>query len=434
MQQFKLIFVFSALLFVTTAVARAQVPGGQEVSPLPSNSTPAQPVVDAEALIAKSDWKGAQDKLTPWLTANPNDARALFDAGYAADALNQADDAIALYRRAVTADPKSFEAHLSLGLLLARQNKQVEAHSELVAATKLDPGPSGPVLKARAWRALAQIDRANDPTEASDDLLEALKITPETPDDTWLAADLADVAGQFEASEAAYRRLLAKDPKSMTATTGLSHVLMERHDYPGAETLIRTALQQSPNDPGLNAQLATVLVAQDKAEALPLLHKLHEAHPDDASITRMLAEVSAEAGDAAGSDRLYLSLLAAHPDDPALIVAHAQNLTRQTKYVEALAAFTKASQLDPNNPNAWSGIAFAASKTGQPSVTLNALSMRSKFLPEVPSTYFLWATSYDTLHRKAEAVSYYHQFLQAAAGKYPDQEWQAKQRLHLLEK
>jgi hypothetical protein len=60
--------------------------------------------------------------------------------------------------------------------------------------------------------------------------------------------------------------------------------------------------------------------------------------------------------------------------------------------------------------------------------------MRSKYLPEIPSTYFLWATAYDTLHQKAAAASYYHQFLQSSAGKFPDQEWQARQRLILLEK
>jgi hypothetical protein len=60
--------------------------------------------------------------------------------------------------------------------------------------------------------------------------------------------------------------------------------------------------------------------------------------------------------------------------------------------------------------------------------------MRSKLLPDNASTYFLWATSYDTLHQKAQAVVFYHHFLEAAAGKYPNQEWQARQRLQLLEK
>jgi hypothetical protein len=38
------------------------------------------------------------------------------------------------------------------------------------------------------------------------------------------------------------------------------------------------------------------------------------------------------------------------------------------------------------------------------------------------------------LHERVEAITYYHHFLDAAAGKYPDQEWQAHQRLQLLER
>jgi predicted Zn-dependent protease len=148
----------------------------------------------------------------------------------------------------------------------------------------------------------------------------------------------------------------------------------------------------------------------------------------------MLAAVLADAGDAAGSDRLYVGLLAASPDDTALLIGHGQNLIRQLKYPEALTVFDKATQLDPASGDGWSGLAFAASRTNQPSITLHALTMRSKYLPELPSTYFLWATSYDSLRQRAEAIAYYHHFLDAAAGKFPNQEWQARQRLILLEK
>ncbi len=292
---------------------------------------------------------------------------------------------------------------------------------------------AGAGAKARAWRALARIDRADNPAKASDDLLQALKLSPETPDDTLLAAGLADQAGQNETAEQAYRRVLAANPKSAAANAGLAHLLIARKQYAEAETFLRAALDESPEDTTLTAQLATVLAEQDKAEALPLFQKLHAAHPDDAAITRMLAEVLAEAGDAAGSDRLYATLLAATPEDPELLVAHGQNLIRQLKYTEAFAAFDKATRLDPAKAEAWSGLAFAASKTGQPSITLHALTMRSRYLPEVPSTYFLWATAYDTLHDKAAAATYYHHFLDSAAGKYPNQEWQARQRLLLLE-
>jgi predicted Zn-dependent protease len=435
-----------ALLTISAWSACAQnaaEPGAQKVPPAPRKSVQdeglAPQVVDAEAAIVKSDWKTAETKLDAYLATHATDARALFDAGYVADAQGRLDAAAGFYRRATQANPQSFEAHLSLGLVLARQDKLADARPELEAATKLDPGEAGPELKARAWRALAQIDKPGidhpgDAAQASAELLEALKLSPEAPADTLLAANLAEAAGQPDAAEAAYRRLLAKDPKSAEANAGLAHLLIAGKQYPEAETFLRTALAQTPNDPVLKAQLATVLVAQDKAEALPLLEELHVSHPENDAITRMLAEVQAEAGDAAGSDKLFAALLAKKPDDPELLVAHGQNLIRQLKYAEAFRVFTTATRIDPQNGDGWSGLAFSASKTGQPAIALHALEMRSKFLPEAPSTYFLWATSYDTMHDKDKAVVYYRQFLESAAGRFPDQEWQAKQRLIVLEK
>ncbi|MGD0295311.1 MAG: tetratricopeptide repeat protein [Terracidiphilus sp.] len=391
-------------------------------------------VAAAEGAITKSDWKAAEARLDNWLAAHPSDARALFDAGYVADAQNRLEAAAGFYRRAVEANPQSFEAHVELGMLLARQNKYTDARMELAAATRLDPGEAGPSAKARAWRALAEIDRRDDPAKASEDLLEALKLSPESPADTLLAAELAEQTGQVDAAEKAYRRMLTLDPKSAAANAGLAHILIAHKQYPEAENLLRAALEQAPGDTTLTAQLATVLAAEDKAEALPLLQKLHEAHPKDLTITRMLAAVLDDAGDAAGSDKLYVSLLMASPDDPALLVAHGQNLIRQLKYAEAFAAFDKATRLDAANADGWSGLAFAASRTGQHAITIHALTMRSKFLAENPSTYFLWAISYDALHDKAQAAAYYHHFLESSAGKFPDQEWQARQRLMVLER
>jgi tetratricopeptide (TPR) repeat protein len=436
------VFRFAVLVLLSAAIT------GFSQSPAPNppsaaaSDTISPPVADAEAFMVRSEWRAAEALLTPWLVAHPDDSRALFDAGYVADAENRPDDAAALYRRAIAADPKSFEAHLSLGLLLARQNdkdKLTEARQELSVATILDPGDAGPAMKARAWRALARLDqptpgRPGDTTEASNDLLEALKLSPETPADTLLAANLADQAGEYGAAETAYRRVLAKDPKSAAANAGLAHVLIVRKQYPEAETQLRAALETAPGDPALTAQLAMVLAAQDKAEALPLLQKLHETHPGDAAITSMLAQVLAEAGDPTGSDLLYAGLLTASPRDPDLLIGHGQNLIHLLKYPEAFAVFDKATQLAPSNPDGWNGLAFAASRTNQPSIALHALIMRSKYLPELPSTYFLWATSYDSLHQKPQAIVYYHHFLDAAAGKFPNQEWQARQRLLLLEK
>ncbi|MDR3772716.1 MAG: tetratricopeptide repeat protein [Terracidiphilus sp.] len=424
------------MLLLASLAGSAQEPAQKPEAPTPAPGAVAGPqavsgqVDGAEAAIAKSDWKAAEAALDLWLAGHPSDARALFDAGYVADAQNRSADAAGLYRRALSADPNSFEAHLSLGLLLARQGRADEARPELALATTLDPGEAGAQVKASAWRALARIDSVSHPEDASNELLEALKLSPETTADTLLAAGIADQAGEYAAAETAYRRVLATAPEA--ASAGLAHVLIALKRYPEAETLLRGALDKSPDDPVITAELATVLADQDKAEALPLLEKLHDAHPQDAAMTHMLAAVLADAGDFVGSDHLYAGLLAASPNDAALLIAHGQNLIRQIRYQEAFAAFTKATQLNPADADGWSGLAFAASRTGHPEVTLHALTMRSKYLPEVASTYFLWATAYDTLHQKPQAAAYYQHFLDSSAGKFPDQEWQARQRLKLL--
>jgi len=415
-------------------------PAEQVAAQSPTTSQPVSAqVLAAESAIAGNDLKSAQASLESYIAAHPNDERALFDLGYVADAQNRLDDAADLYRKAIAANPKSFEAHLSLGLLLAREGKLDEARPELVTATTLDPGAAGPALKARAWRALAQIDKPkpggdNDPTEASNDLIEALKISPETESDTLLAASLAEDAGEYDSAEAAYRRVLAKDPKSEQATTALAHLLLARKQYPEAETMLRAALRQFPGDPTLTAQLATVLVAEDKADALPLLEQLHTSHPDDTSINRMLAIVEADAGDYDASDKLFAELLQKNPQDPELLVGHGQNLVHQQHYAEAFAVFDKATQADQTNVDGWSGLAFTAERLGRPEVTLRALAERGKYLPDNASTYFLWAISYDKLNQKQQAIDYYQRFLEASAGKAPDEEWQARQRLQVLKK
>jgi tetratricopeptide (TPR) repeat protein len=424
-----------ACLFAFIALP-ASVLAQQQIAPAPTqpDDAPSQQLQEVEALLAQSNWKAASDKLNAYLSANPSDARALFDAGYAADAQNHAEDAAVFYRRAIAADNSLLEAHLSLGLLLARQNKLDEARTELQAATQLNAGANGNTFRARAWRALAQVDRQSDPAAASNDLIEALKLTSETPEDTLLAAELASSAEEWDAAEKAYRSLLAKDPKSTAASAGLAHVLIVKKNYPEAETLLRSALESSPNDPALTAQLALVLAAQDKGEALPLLEKLHTDHPADTAITRMLAEIRAEAGDIAGSDQLYTVLLAASPQDVELLLGHGQNLIRLMRFADAYQVYKQATDVAPANPDAWSGLAFAASKTSRPSETIHALTVRAQFLPETASTYFLWATSYDALHNRASAAANYHHFLDAAQGKFPDQEWQARQRLIVLNK
>ena len=417
-------------------------PAAAKPGKTPSQPSPEQRGAEfdrAEAALAKNDWKTAAPLLDAWLAGHPNDARALFDAAFVADEQNRQADAVSLYRRCVTLQPKNFAAQASLGLLLARMGKLSDARPVLVTATQLDPGAAGKAALAQVWRALAQIDRTGinghpDNAQASSDLLQALKLSPETPQDTLMAASLAEASGDNAGAEASYRSLLTRDPDSVQAIGGLAHLLIVEKKYADAETLLQPALAKHPGNIPLTAQLAAVLVAEDKAEAIPLLQQLHTSNPSNEEITRMLARVQADAGDFTSADAFDVALLRAHPQDADLLTSHGQNLLRLGQFAAASAAFQQASVIDPNNVDALTGLGFAASELHEPQITIQALTQRNKLQPETAPVDFLLATAYDHIHDKKSALFFYQRFVDLDAGKLKDQEWQAKQRIDLLQR
>jgi Flp pilus assembly protein TadD len=392
----------------------------------------ANPLTAIENEIGDKKYVQAAAQLDAYIAAHPTDDRALFDRGYCADAQGNTAQAELFYRKAIAANPKQFESHFALGLLLANQGDP-EARKQLEAAATLQPNPPNPAAKAQALRTLARYVRKSDPALARQSLINALQISPETPSDTLLAAEIADAAGDPAVAEQAYRKVLNENPHSTHATAGLIHIYMEEKNYSAAEPLLKSALTRDPDSPSLNAQYAALLGAEGRSsDAVAVLEKLHQLEPKDSSITTMLADAYAQAGQIEKADALYTQLLAANPDNPQLESDRGQMLIREGKYAEALVFFQKAASVRQDDPDIWSGIAFAASKTGDPKLVLDALTMRSKYAADTPATYFLWATASDSLHRKEQAVRYYRLFLKSASGKFPHEEQEARQRVKQL--
>ena len=430
----KLALVPALLAPLSLNAQSAPLPPGTSVDEHPAQSAASAPLAQAEAAIDAKDYDKARGLLDAYLSAHPADARALFDRGYCEDAQGHAQAAEGYYRKAIAADPKQFEARLALGLLLA-QSGSPDAGPELETAVTLEPNPPNPIAKAQAYRTLARLLRTSDPDTAKNALIEALKLSPETIDDTLLTSEIAESEGDQAVAEEAYRRVLKMNPESSPAMAGLAHVLMQEKKYAEAEPLLKTALTRDPDDPALNSQLAALLGAEGKTdEAVSALEKLHQLKPRDRDIAMMLGDAYVQTQDYEKADAVYRNLQAAAPNDAELASARGQVLIREEKYSEALEMFQRAVKIKQDDSDAWGGIAFAASKTGQFQLVVEALTMRSKLASETPATYFLWATAYDNLHQRQQSVEYYHLFLKSALGKFPDEEWQAKQRLAILEK
>jgi tetratricopeptide (TPR) repeat protein len=429
--------IFSTV-FLVASFSHAQLPAG-------TTDTTQQPVqtqdpqrANANAAIDRQDYPTALKLLTTLAESHPTDAHILYDLGFTQDALDQTSAAEASYRKAIAAGPNFLEPHVALGLLLARSGKLADARAELDKATTLNT--DNPTVKARAYRALARIDQHIRPSDASDELLAALKISPETSDDILLAGELAEASDDLPAAEASYRRVLAADPQNTAATAALTHILIRQNKLDQAESLLTTALQKSPDDPTLNAQLAGLYESQNKTDqAIPIVEKLHASHPQDPNLTRLLARLYSRNSQFDKSDPLYAALISTSPQDPTLLDDRADTLIHLRRFAEAEALLKRAIAQPEAFPakedlgSAASHLAFAASVNNDPTTTLQALEIRDKVLPQSPSSLFLSATAHDKLHQVKQAKDLYKQFLSVADGKFPDEEWEARHRLITLE-
>jgi len=414
--------------------AQSQTSGG-------SSAQVATLVTQAEDAIARGDYAKALPLLDDALARQPQNssdaARTLFDRGYVEQEQNQLPAAEADYRKANSANRKQFESHAALGRLLAQQEQWKEARQQLEQAAALQPTSGDPrLMLADVARILARVDaQLGDTAAASDALIGALRLTPEQPEDTLLAARLAEAGGDRAGAEAEYRKALVADPKSLEAAEGLARVLIHEGKFSDAEPVTELARQQEPNDPTLLAQSAAALAGEGKDQAaLTQLETLHQQNPDQPAITRMLADLESSAGESAKAGPLYQQLVLTDPQNTDLLTAQGENLIREQKWPQAVQVLQQSLDIQPTQEDAWGSLAFAASEDHNYPLVLHALDQRAQSLSEGPATLFLRATALDHLHQEKDAIVYYQKFLDQAHGGFPDEQAEVRKRLTALQK
>jgi len=397
---------------------------------------PPPELAKAEALIQKQDYAGAEPLLRKLLEGDagndPANYVAWFELGFVENGLDKRDESIAAYRKSVAAKPDVFESNLNLGLQLAKAG-QPDAAQFLLAATQLKPTSHAAEGHARAWISLAHVLEATKPDEAIADYGKAAALQPKDPEPHLAAGLLFEKQGKFADAESEYKQALALGP-SPDAVTGLANIYMRGNRLPEAEVELKKLVAAHPEQADARIQLGRVLAADGKYdEAIAELQAGEKLAPADASLQRDLADLYVLAKKYDQAEAAYRGLLAGGSNDAALHQSLGKALVEQKKFAEAQKEFERVVQLKPDMGAAYGDLAFAASANKDYPLTLKALDMRVKYLPEEPVTYFLRASAYDHLRDVKKASLNYHLFLKVANGKYPEQEWQAKHRLITLE-
>jgi len=389
-------------------------------------------LTQAEDLIQKKNYAAAEPLLLKVVGSSAASYVAWFDLGFVENELGKVDESIAAYRKSVAAKPDVFESTLNLGLQLAKTG-QLDAEQFLRAATQLKPTSHVAEGQERAWLSLGHVIEMEKPEEAVVAYRKAAALRPKDAEPHVAAGMVLERENKFADAEQEYQQALALDPAS-DALTGLVNISMQARHFPEAEGYLRKLAAAHPDDAAAHVQLGRVLAAQGKSEdAIAELQTGAKLTPADLSVQRDLADLYSTVGKNDKAEAAYRTLLAAQPNDPLLRHELGKSLLLQKRFADAQQEFLVAIKLKPDYGEAYGDLAFAASENKDYPLTLKALETRAKFLAENPLTYFLRASAYDHLKNVKQAAANYRLFLDAASGKYPDQEWQAKHRLIALE-
>jgi Flp pilus assembly protein TadD len=431
-------------------------------------------IAQAEDAIQKEDFTGAEALLKKAIDKDPKNYQAWFDLGFVLNRLGRIEDSIHAYRQSVAAKPEVFESNLNLGMMLARDNNP-EAERFLRAATTLKPITHSPGEhveegQARAWLALAHLLENTKPEDALQDYRKASELTPKDPEPHLSAGLLYERRKEFSAAEAEYKQALAldahstdphdndphnsdphssdphsndphnndlrkNDPHGTEAAIGLTNIYMKSGRLGDAEPLLRRLAADRPDDAGIHLQLGRVLAAEDKKDdAIAEMQTALKLAPADSDAQREIAGLYASAGKNDLAETAYRALAAAQPNDAELHRELGKALLLQKKFAEAEQEFLIAVRLKRDWPDVYVDLAFAASENKNYELAIRALNGRSLLKEEMPAIcFFLRASAYDHLRDFQQAAIDYHHFLEAANGKYPDQEWQARHRLITIE-
>jgi tetratricopeptide (TPR) repeat protein len=334
-------------------------------------------------------------------------------------------EAIAAFRQAVAADSGDYAAHFNLGFAYTMAGQDAQAVDEFKTVLDLHPG----VFEAQLNLGVALL-RLNRFAEAEAAYRAALSTKANSAAaEEGLAQALARGNKRAEA-EPHYRRAAALDPTYGNSLLQLAALYEANHQNTEAIAIFR----EFPADPAAQERMGALLLQSGRsAEAIPPL-EFAVARSATPANRLALAQAYAKEKQPAKAEPLAAAAVAQSPDDDELRMFYGRLLRDQRKFAEAAAQFQTVATRRPKSVQAWNelaGVLLVAEKYPQ---ALTAFDRVRDLGAETPSNLFFRAMAFDHLHQAKDALDNYNRFLAASKGVFPDQEFQARQRVLTLEK
>jgi tetratricopeptide (TPR) repeat protein len=426
-------FVSSAAILTCCAILALQCSAQTTARPplTPAQRAASDPrVYQAQQEIEKKNYTRAVELLTGFLKDYPDDPTAHFQLGYVYEITKRIDESISEYRRAAELKPDLAEAHLNLGLTLLDTKDYAGAAVALQRATELLPGQAK--VRYLAGVALEHIDKI----PAAIEQYEAAATLDQNNFDAFFHWGLTLLhANRPEEAEKRLRRAIVLRGDSETAHNALIDALMLENKTDEATAELRAYLDRNPDDATARFKLATSLNANGKREeALAELDRVDAAVAPSAERAKLRASILISLQNWDGASHALAIAVAAAPDDAALHAEYGRILLQQRDFPSAERELRKALALDGKRIDALRNLVSAEFLAGNYNGTLELLDIMAKREAPLPIVLFVRATCYDKLQRKPEAVEAYRKFLDADNGRSDKEEFQASERLKVLQK
>jgi len=181
--------------------------------------------------------------------------------------------------------------------------------------------------------------------------------------------------------------------------------------------------------------MAEMLVESQKfAEAIPRLEEAVKQKPDNNTSRIALASAYVFTQQLDKALPLLEQATSAEPANYEVRMMYARALRDRKQFAPAARQFYEAAKLKPAEPKPWTELGDMLYMTGDYQQALLAFQNAEKAGENSAGNWFLRAIILDKLKQLKPAKEAYERFLALSSGKNPNQEFQARQRVRILDR
>jgi len=389
---------------------------------------------EAQRLSGDGKLKEAVDAYRRFLKDHPANESALFGMALVLSKLGMIDDSVLAYEAALETNPKLWEAETNLGMLWLNRRIYDKASDHLKKAQALNPGNFQIALLR------AQADEALDKADAVQQYEKALILAHQPPQQFEVHTSLARIHSKNNDWSGAEKHYLAAkqlQPESVEVDFELAQVYFQAGEYLRCVEALQGLVQRRESGSPIFELLARAYEKNGNADrAIQSLETALSRENDDVRKQQISYDLARlyEASDQTDKAILLLRTYASCSKNADLHFHLGTLCLKRRELDEALLCFSRVLNLRPSCIECYSNIGSIFLLQEKYAQSLTALQHFKAAKPEVAGTYFYMGLAFDKLDQVDQAFQHYQKFLELDGGKSDKQDFQARERMKVLEK